>query len=522
MPTPELDKDAAASEWAEKNLPTFLRIARSPKNMMEAMVAKAVGEKAPQIASEIGQQATQTMVPPALIGAGTGALGGAIGGAGHDDARTGAGRGALVGALGGLAGRYTGAGYMRPAIGGLAAGIPAGYLFGKKEFEKQDKPKMKKKAEAIMKSKYAGVTLDWYDDKGEFLKERFPTVESLPQMIKHADIRPKEKLDNEDFALIAVDEGIVMRKFACHDAGTTTMSVIYFLEHGNKLPEEAQKVAAARLTNACQYFGLKTPMELVKISLIEPREKQSAVVDITGKSSNPITKVAKPMTDNDYAVVFQDGRKFYPINTWDRVKLAEQYYADEGIRMDPEIRHQFVTKLSAKAEQIGYPLNGKLKEAGSQRYASQGHMRAAIEMRKVACAPGQAREALEELFEKRAELKPQTYAEVLRRLDVSTGLDKGWDTVILDPWSSTFGVDKTATIVWEQAGERVSDGQLRTLARNSLDSVKQAFGFGFADEFVKDPVGMFKSMPDPEKKVLARMAFDSANQGGSEFEDAQV
>ena len=99
--------------------------------------------------------------------------------------------------------------------------------------------------------RFSGVTLDYYDDRGEFLKTHFPTVEDVPDLIKAASIRDKDGLPNEAFALVASDEGRVMRKYACYDPGTTAMSVMYFMEHKDKLPEGAVKMAAANLTLAC-------------------------------------------------------------------------------------------------------------------------------------------------------------------------------------------------------------------------------------------------------------------------------
>ena len=77
--------------------------------------------------------------------------------------------------------------------------------------------------------KFAGVTLDWYDDHGETLKQVFPSPEDLPGVIKTASIQEKEKLPNEAFALIMIDSGYAFRKYACADPGTTAMSVIYFM-----------------------------------------------------------------------------------------------------------------------------------------------------------------------------------------------------------------------------------------------------------------------------------------------------
>lgn len=440
-----------------------------------------------------------------------------------------------------------------------------------------------------MKNKYAGVTLDWYDDKGATLKSKFPTPEALPETIKEANIQPFEKLGQEDFALVAVDEGNVLCKFACHDPGTTAMSVIYFMEHGDKLPESAQKTAAANLVEACQQFGLQAPNTLQKIAMLVPPElrrallgagigaagggvgaavdgnpdtrtgraatgsatgallgaaggalghpfigggvgaylgtkggrmgghvhhkrskgtEKEAMVDITGQRPAPKMKIAHSENPDDYAVVLPDGSRHYPIHTWDLVKKAEVYYQEENRRMQPEVRRQFAVKLASKASSMGYPLAPDIFEAGATGWAPEGHLEAAVEMRKVACAPQSgSRKFLDELFEKRSSLNPDTYAEVLRRFDVEHGFDQVWDHVVLDPWASTFGINKTAEVVWEEGADRVTREQLTNLGART-GALMEFFTEDMVKEFQKDPVGIFESMPAPQKKILARLASD--------------
>jgi hypothetical protein len=114
--------------------------------------------------------------------------------------------------------------------------------------------------------RYAGVVLDFYDDNGEQLKNKFPTTDTLPEFIKQANVRPKDSLVNEDFALVAQDGANILRKFACTDAGTTAMSVMYFFDNKDKLPDEAVKTAAANLTTACLQHGLLPPARLIKMA----------------------------------------------------------------------------------------------------------------------------------------------------------------------------------------------------------------------------------------------------------------
>jgi hypothetical protein len=243
---------------------------------------------------------------------------------------------------------------------------------------------------------------------------------------------------------------------------------------------------------------------------------ESDLVDITGKKPTVKIKTAT-LTEDDYAVVTEDGSKHYPINTWDLVKQAEDYFQEERIRLDPEIRRQFAVNLTKKAAAMGYPLEAGIVELGSESYAPKGHLKAAIEMRKVACAPrSEGRKFLDELFEKTAELQPEVYAECLKRFDIESGLNSGWDQVILDPWASTYGIDKTANVVWESATDRVTDQDLCNLALNHGSLLQRHFACPIVAEFQKHPVTIFESMPIPQKKILARMAQDVRGQGISE------
>jgi hypothetical protein len=573
------------------------------------------------------KNAGSSVVKSVSVPAGLGAVAGAAS-ASPDERVSGATRGAVGGMAGGMLGAAWGHGRpvainrTLPVAGSLLGGAVSGATTRTQE------------REPMTTNKYAGVTLDWYDDQGATLKAMFPSIDALPDFIKEADVRPMEKLANEDFALVALDSGNVMRKFACHDPGTTAMSVIYFMEHGDKLPDAAQKLAATNLVEACQRFELSPPVVLEKLALdprvisgligagvggaggaamggeehrllgaglgalggaglgaggahlfmksragasvptvtpvapdvetfIHPGKVTSTpvtseglpgvvtdpklreiderikamrrkldqdrlalelsrsaqksgktvlssanVIDITGQRPTPKMKVASSNNPNDYAVVMPDGSRHYPIHTWDLVKKAEVYYQDEHGRMQPEIRRQYAVKLASRAMSMGYPLDPEILEAGAQNWAPKGHLRAAVEMRKVACQPGESRQFLDELLEKRASMEPETYAEVLRRFDVQNGLDKGWDHLVLDPWASTFSAVKTAEVVWEDGADRVTDDELVNLSTNHLKRMRQVLTESMCKEFVKDPIGIFESMPMPQKRIISRLASD--------------
>lgn len=118
--------------------------------------------------------------------------------------------------------------------------------------------------------KLSGLVLDVYDDpSGEVLRAIFPRYEQLPELIKSAHVvTPDERaqLPDDLFALVLEDGPVELRKYACVDAGNTALAVEYFMQLRHKLPEEAQKVAAANLAIACGWYGIDPPEELQKVA----------------------------------------------------------------------------------------------------------------------------------------------------------------------------------------------------------------------------------------------------------------
>jgi hypothetical protein len=120
-----------------------------------------------------------------------------------------------------------------------------------------------------MMEKLSGLVLDRYDLDGEGRRSLCGSIPGYEDLDKCAHVfTPDElqRLPDETFALIIEDSGTVLKKFSMADAGNTGLSVIHFLENGHKLPEEAQKVAAANLIRGCGWYHIPISDELQKIA----------------------------------------------------------------------------------------------------------------------------------------------------------------------------------------------------------------------------------------------------------------
>lgn len=117
----------------------------------------------------------------------------------------------------------------------------------------------------------SGLVLDVYDDtSGAILKELFSSSTELPEITKQAhalSVEERDVLPDQAFALILVDKGVELKKFATVDSCNTALSVAYFIKTAHKLPLEAQSVAANNLWAACEHYGLEAPEELKKLAM---------------------------------------------------------------------------------------------------------------------------------------------------------------------------------------------------------------------------------------------------------------
>jgi hypothetical protein len=137
----------------------------------------------------------------------------------------------------------------------------------------------------------SGLVLDVYDDApGDVLRSIFSSTREVPEFIKNAhqlSHDEREALPDDAYGLVLINNGEKLRKFACVDDGNTAMHVLYFLKTAHLLPEEAQKVAALRLLDACRTFKLDEPEELQKTA--------GVMSSVAGATANGALNVAGKM-----------------------------------------------------------------------------------------------------------------------------------------------------------------------------------------------------------------------------------
>ena len=462
--------------------------------------------------------------------------------------------------------------------------------------------------------KIGGLVLDVRDDyDGQVLRQIWASDAELPELIKSAmPITPEldARLPDDRFALVLIDDNVVLRKFACVDAGGTALSVEYFLHTGHRLPEEAQKVAAANLMTACGWFGIEPPADLEKVAMgvgslinlgltapgmarqakmnlaategaghmvVTPAQRQAMLkgaeaagthvmpmngpttpalsaktvvrkvagsgfigdhgieagkvvapddnmgksiaaeqpprlpqatalrphVNVAGKNAPGITILKKA---ESYAL---PSLGMYPLDRYDQVKAAAQYFSEWSARMSPEHRREYSQNLLKRANALHIAVTEDIEKYASDTYAPDAEISASIDARRNLLVDDIEIATLDKIAEARPKLTPDMFALVLNQFDKVAGLERLYDRNIPDHLASTFGLQKLAADSIAVGNDHMTVPQLRRFAKVGLTTIKFRFGHELADRFARDPVAAFNSLPLDQKKVMMRMATDN-------------
>ncbi|MCK4306550.1 MAG: hypothetical protein KAY24_20070 [Candidatus Eisenbacteria sp.] len=401
--------------------------------------------------------------------------------------------------------------------------------------------------------------LDFYDDpSANVLKNKIPNINTVPDFIKTAErLSPDEmnKLPDDVFALVAWDGMEKMRKFACVDQGNTALSVIYFLQNKDLLPDEAQKTAAANLVTACGWYDMAVPDELEKVALLGAtmgaltmgsalheghgkfkRQKQLMAqgvpasqvvkmndltgsnpmprgsdpektaclhpyVDITGQSA-PI-KIVKESAER-YCMV-KEGSARYPIDTMGQVQRAIEYFEEHGTEFEPFERHNYCTKLASRASDLGLVPPEIVERYGSTKMAQDFHI--GVFTRKRMFREGTSEHSLLDEMQKTASAyKPEIMATALESFDREHGLDHLWDSQIPDPYYTFFGPEKRAEWSYSDGNDMITAERLKRCAAQEKVAISRLFDDDMAAEFSKNPQQIFDSLPRDSKRIIMRVS----------------
>jgi hypothetical protein len=242
-------------------------------------------------------------------------------------------------------------------------------------------------------------------------------------------------------------------------------------------------------------LGKTASTEVTKMASLKPH------VDITGQE--PPTKVERE-TGRFYALTKEGGAR-YPIDTASQVQRAFIYFEKYASRFTPHERHIFCGNVARRADELGlqvpetiakYGAATMAKDAGVQIYRRQRMFREGTSEHSL----------LAEMREKCASIKPEVLAVALERFDRQHNLDQQWDNGLPDPYFSIFGVEKVAEYSFVDGNDTVTEERLKICGKKCKEQITQLFDDDMAEEFAKDPVQIFDSLPLDSKRIIMRVA----------------
>jgi hypothetical protein len=116
-----------------------------------------------------------------------------------------------------------------------------------------------------------------------------------------------------------------------------------------------------------------------------------------------------------------------------------------------------------------------------------------------------------------AAMDPDDVVEAMYLLDEQAQINHRYGSRIPDPVLSVYGTTKEAEFSWIHGGDYVNEQMLKRYAgSDASEKMEDVFTDDLKDLFRRDPISVFKRMPDEQKILLARMASQSRdnNNGG--------
>lgn len=240
-----------------------------------------------------------------------------------------------------------------------------------------------------------------------------------------------------------------------------------------------------------------------------PRSKRAAWAaagDLT--THHPVQKV-----ETTYTKWAMPSAQRYPLDSYADVKLATEYFDEHYNAFTPADRREYAVHLAQRLEELEMPMPEKVASYVGHTYGPYIDIELSARVRNYEGTTHEG--AYNVLLEKRASVDPHVMLEVLAELDGVSGAATKYDSPLgfRDPFQAVYGkvAMEEKPWSWTQGNEYVTDTMLKDLALNRYQALDRAFGMDMRKSFQKDPIGVFTSMPDPQKVVISRLAADDSN-----------
>jgi hypothetical protein len=358
--------------------------------------------------------------------------------------------------------------------------------------------------------KIANQIIDAYDD---ISREGLAKLASAGPNINLMSAAEWATLKDDDFALSMITKmAAKLNKFPIDSMDNTWLSNEYFELNHDKLPKTAAETAAFNIKTACERFGVTPKPSVLGMakeassnvyfeSSTERLVKTAQVEEVSLEKIASVRDVAENPTHAQYAMP-----------TPSHVKVAGQYFAEKLEKIPLDLRHKYAAAVQLRAKELGMPVQaGMIGKYASDHYS--GMVDAHLKSREtlVGANPEDV-QYLQKLAGAKKELSPSQFAQALHGFDKKAGLVRHYGSYLVNPYEATFAKEPDQYEGYRmKVGSVNMDGAgLRILANEKYAQIKNYFGASLADEFKRDPVAIFESLPLDAKQIIGGIADGTA------------
>jgi hypothetical protein len=200
----------------------------------------------------------------------------------------------------------------------------------------------------------------------------------------------------------------------------------------------------------------------------------------------------------------------YPVRNVQELDAADNYFVAHKYDFSAADRRQYASELSGHMKEAGLTPSDLLLEYSGPRRSS---IEAGISYRKTN-SPEEYHSRLDSI-EKIANYAPEDEVlHHLERIDNEIGINRRYH-IVPDPVRTLYYSEKTASLAdntWLGDTDKLKQSALENWVQSEDYSnvMKRHFPYDMVNGLRDDPWNVFSSLPDPHKKIIARMCNDSS------------
>lgn len=360
--------------------------------------------------------------------------------------------------------------------------------------------------------KLANQVVDFYDD---VTKDGLKKIAHLAPGVVALSPDERARLRDDDFALCMITKKAAkLLKYPIESRDSTWLSNQYFNLYHDNLPKTAAAIAARNIKTACARFKVDPTVAVVSLATDDGEKVASGSNTCYESSAEPLERRAayQEVSLEKIAQVSEIGENYtaaqYAMPTPAHVKVACRYFETKLDKIPLEQRHKYAAAIQRRAHELGMgQQKGAVVKYAADHYSA--HVDSHIQSRAtlLETQPAQ-RDLLSKLAAAKKELPPAKFASALHNFDKQAGLTRYYGSALTNPYEATFAAepDQYAGYRVKVAGITMTHEDVQALASTKLAKVKEYFGDTIAQEFGKNPVAIFDSLPMDAKEVLARIS----------------